>query len=162
MNIREKAAEKDLSLAVDMYGCPNRCRHCWLGHMPNRKMEDGVDEWIVDCFQPYFKRISFYSWLREPDFCDDYRERWRKDIALSVQAVPERYELASFWRIVRDPEYVPFLKEVGGKDCSTYVFRAGRDDGPVCGENRSLSGAGAGNRAVNCKRNRSPVAGVPL
>ena len=96
MNIREKAAEKDLSLAVDMYGCPNRCRHCWLGHMPNRKMEDGADEWIVDYFRPYFKRISFYSWLREPDFCDDYRERWRKDIALSVQTVPERYELASF------------------------------------------------------------------
>ena len=122
MNIRKKAAEKDLSLAVDMYGCPNRCRHCWLGHMPNRKMEDGVDEWIVDCFQPYFKRISFYSWLREPDFCDDYRERWRKDIALSVQTVPERYELASFWRIVRDPEYVPFLKEVGVKTVQLTFF----------------------------------------
>ena len=122
MNIREKAAEKDLSLAVDMYGCPNRCRHCWLGHMPNRKMEDGADEWIVDYFRPYFKRISFYSWLRKPDFCDDYRERWRKDIALSVQAVPERYELASFWRIVRDPEYVPFLKEVGVKTVQLTFF----------------------------------------
>ena len=122
MNIREKAAEKDLLLAVDMYGCPNRCRHCWLGHMPNRKMEDGADEWIVDCFRPYFKRISFYSWLREPDFCDDYRERWQRDIALSVQTVPERYELASFWRIVRDPEYVPFLKEVGVKAVQLTFF----------------------------------------
>lgn len=103
---------KSLVLAVDMYGCPNRCRHCWLGHMPNRKMENDVDQWIVNYFNPYFDRISFYSWLREPDFCDEYRERWLKDNQLSVHAVPERYELASFWRIVRDSEYVKFLKEV--------------------------------------------------
>lgn len=106
---------KLLSLAVDMYGCPNRCIHCWLGHMPNRKMEAGADEWIVDYFKPYFERISFYSWLREPDFCEDYRARWEKDKQLSSGAVPERYELASFWRIVRDSEYVKFLKKVGVK-----------------------------------------------
>lgn len=107
--------KKNLLLAVDLYGCPNRCRHCWLGHMPNRNMEAGADEWITDYFKPYFERISFYSWLREPDFCNDYRERWQKDIELSSNIMPERYELASFWRLVRDPEYVKFLKEVGVK-----------------------------------------------
>jgi hypothetical protein len=30
-----------------------------------------------------------------------------------VNTTPRRFELASFWRIVRDPEYVHFLKEVG-------------------------------------------------
>ncbi len=45
---------KSLTIAVDMFGCPNRCRHCWLSHMPNRKMEEGADEWIVNSFKPYF------------------------------------------------------------------------------------------------------------
>ena len=65
-----------LVLAVDMYGCPNRCGHCWIGHMPNRRMEEGADAWIVDYFKPFFHQIAYYSWLREPDFCDDYRARW--------------------------------------------------------------------------------------
>jgi hypothetical protein len=24
--------DDDIGLAFDMHGCPNRCRHCWLGH----------------------------------------------------------------------------------------------------------------------------------
>ena len=105
--------KKSAVLCVDLYGCPNRCLHCWLGHMPNRTMESDADEWIVDRFRPYFDRITFYSWLREPDFCPDYRARWERDKRLSVNAVPERFELASFWRLVRDPDYVNFIKELG-------------------------------------------------
>ena len=104
---------KTLTLCVDLYGCPNRCRHCWLGHMPNRDMGPGADQWIVERFAPWFSAIEFYSWLREPDFCPDYRARWERDKALSVNAVPERFELASFWRLVRDPDYVNFLAELG-------------------------------------------------
>ncbi len=113
---------KNLVIAVDMYGCPNRCKHCWLGHMPNRKMETGSDEWIVDYFRPYFENIGYYSWLREPDFCEDYQKRWLKDIALSTGIVPERFELASFWRMVRDPQYVKFLKEVGVRTVQLTFF----------------------------------------
>lgn len=104
---------KSITIAADMYGCPNRCRHCWLSHMPNRKMEDGADQWIVDRFRPYFEKIEFFSWIREPDYCNDYRSRWERDKQLSVNTIPRRFELGSFWRIVRDPEYVRFLKEVG-------------------------------------------------
>ncbi|MBR3839896.1 MAG: radical SAM protein [Erysipelotrichales bacterium] len=104
-----------LSLVVDMCGCPNRCKHCWLGHMPNTKMKDDIDEWIINYFKPYFKHIAYYSWLREPDFIENYRERWIKDKKLSVESTPMRFELASFYRLVRDPEYVEFLKEVGTK-----------------------------------------------
>ena len=113
---------KSLTLAVDLYGCPNRCLHCWLSHMPNRKMEEEADEWIVGCFKPYFEKIAFYSWLREPDYCKDYRERWERDKALSVNTIPRRFELASFWRLVRDPEYVLFLKEVGVKCVQLTLF----------------------------------------
>ncbi len=111
-----------LSLAADLYGCPNRCLHCWLGHTPNRRMEEGADEFIVGCFSPYFEKIAFYGWLREPDFCDSYRARWEKDLALSKNARPERFELASFWRIARDPDYLPFLKEVGVKKVQLTFF----------------------------------------
>lgn len=111
--IDKAEVNKSLSLAVDMYGCPNRCRHCWLGHMPNRQMGEDEDTWIVDYFTPVFHKIAYYSWLREPDFCDNYRERWNRDNQISVNAKPERFELASFWRLTRDPDYVRFLKEVG-------------------------------------------------
>lgn len=112
---------KTLTLAVDMYGCPNRCLHCWLSHMPNRPMENGSDEWIRDHFRPYFEKIEFFSWLREPDYCSDYRARWEKDKQLSVNAVPPRFELASFYRLARDPDYADFLKEVGVK-CVQLTF----------------------------------------
>ena len=29
-------------------------------------MEEGADEWIVSRFRPYFDKITFFSWLREP------------------------------------------------------------------------------------------------
>lgn len=110
-----KYENKTLSLVVDMYGCPNRCKHCWIAPMPNGRMKDEEAEALVNYFKPYFGTIEYYSWAREPDYCDNYRERWEKDNALSINIKPERFELASFWRIVRDPSYVSFLKEVGVK-----------------------------------------------
>lgn len=114
--------DRSLVLAVDMYGCPNRCRHCWIGHMPNRQMDWDADVWIVDYFRPFFNKITYDSWLREPDFCDRYRERWDRDNAVSVNARPERFELASFWRLARDPDYVLFLKETGVKRVQLTFF----------------------------------------
>lgn len=113
---------KKLSLVVDMYGCPNRCKHCWLGHMPNHKMDDKIDEQLIEYFKPYFDSIVYYSWLREPDYCDDYRHRWIKDNEISIQEKPMRFELASFYRLVRDDAYVKFLKEVGVKKVQLTFF----------------------------------------
>ena len=113
---------KSLTLAVDMFGCPNRCKHCWIGHMSNRVMEENSDTWLVNYFRPYFNSITYYSWLREPDYCDNYAQRWTRDNKLSVNSQPIRFELASFWRIVRDPQYVTFLKEVGVKKVQLTFF----------------------------------------
>ncbi len=113
---------KRLNLAVDLYGCPNRCTHCWLGHVPHRAMEIGADEWIAAYFRPYFEEIAFYSWFREPDNTPDYAARWERDKQLSVNAVPERFELASFYRLSRDPGYAEFLKSVGVKKVQLTVF----------------------------------------
>ena len=114
--------ENKLNLVVDMNGCPNRCLHCWLGHMPNRKMEEGSDRFIVSFFSPYFDQIAYYSWLREPDYCDDYESRWKRDLEISKNTVPERFELASFYRIVRDKKYIPFLQSVGVKKVQLTFF----------------------------------------
>ena len=115
-------SENKLNLVVDMNGCPNRCLHCWLGHMPNRKMEEGSDRFIVSFFSPFFDQIAYYSWLREPDYCDDYEDRWKRDLEISKNAVPERFELASFYRIVRDEKYIPFLQSVGVKKVQLTFF----------------------------------------
>ena len=118
---KQRVIPRRLNLVVDMHGCPNRCLHCWLGDLPNRILNDDDAEWIASLFRPYFKDLTFYSWLREPDFCPDYRARWEKDCALSSMK-PERFELASFYRLVRDPDYVAFLKEVGTKKVQLTFF----------------------------------------
>ncbi len=113
---------KLLVICTDMYGCPNRCKHCWLGHMSNRPMSENADTIIVDFFKPFFRKITYYSWLREPDYCNNYRERWNRDNQISVNAKPKRFELASFWRLVRDPDYIFFLKEVAVKRVQLTFF----------------------------------------
>ncbi len=113
---------KKLALVVDMYGCPNRCKHCWLGHMDHFSMPDNADEFIINYFKPYFEQITFYSWLREPDFVNNYEERWERDKALSIGAMPERFELASFYRLCRDAGYVHFLKKAGVKEVQLTFF----------------------------------------
>lgn len=106
---------KSLTLVVDMKGCPNRCKHCWLGHFNNTPMEDNADEFLVDYFKNYFENITFYSWLREPDYTKAYVKRWNKDNEISINVKPQRFELASFYKLNRDKNYVKFLKDVGVK-----------------------------------------------
>ena len=71
----ENKNQSCLGIMVDLAGCPNRCRHCWLGEHRNGCM--GAQEFIKIAIQ--FKRaceavengcreLSFFSWWREPDF----------------------------------------------------------------------------------------------
>lgn len=113
---------KKLNLCVDLYGCPNRCKHCWLGQPKHVKMEDHADTDIVDFFKPYFDRIAFYSWFREPDMTDRYEERWEMDQKISVNAKPQRFELASFYRLCRDSAYAGFLSRIGIKKVQLTFF----------------------------------------
>ena len=116
-----KKHNKHLHIVLDMYGCPNRCKHCWLGELPNHILTDKDAENIVNKFKPYFKEITFYSWLREPDFTKDYESRWEKDIRLST-IKPQRFELASFYKIVRDDNYVKWLNSLGTKKVQLTFF----------------------------------------
>ena len=112
---------KHINLVVDMHGCPNRCLHCWLGDVPNNLIPEAMDLKIVNRFKKYFNDVTFYSWLREPDFFQDYKNRWTRDNELS-NTKPNRFELASFYKIVRDTNYVKFLHEVGTKKVQLTFF----------------------------------------
>ena len=79
-----------LGVMVDMAGCPNRCRHCWLGSHKNGSMK--VDDFrnIADQFKNWrdenekgIRELGFFSWWREPDYRDDYRDLWALEQELS-------------------------------------------------------------------------------
>ena len=80
--------------------------------MNNKNLSDNDAKVIVDRFKDYFEKITVYSWLREPDYCENFRERWIADNELSSGNKPQRFELASFYKIVREPDYVKFLKDI--------------------------------------------------
>jgi hypothetical protein len=115
-------------VAMDMYGCPNRCRHCWLRHDKNANtpVEDFI--WLAGQFKEYerdgrtfFEELIFNTWYREPDYPDNYRELWELENRLSTGNLP-RFELASVWRLVRDKDYAPWLKELGVKIVQLTLF----------------------------------------
>ncbi|NLB39395.1 MAG: radical SAM protein, partial [Clostridiales bacterium] len=87
---------------VDMAGCPNRCRHCWLGAKPNGHMDVETFVDIARQFKGWrdengqgIHELAFFSWWREPDFHDDYRALWQLEQVLSSPGRAQRFELLS-------------------------------------------------------------------
>ena len=112
---------KKLTLALDMYGCPNRCKHCWVGHSPNGHMAVDDLKKIAAEFKPYTYEFEIFDWYREPDFKDNYKELWELRKQLSDKITPH-YELISVWRIVRDSSYVKWLVSLGLKKAQLTLF----------------------------------------
>jgi hypothetical protein len=109
------------AVEVDMFGCPNRCKHCWIGHSRNAHMSEDEFVWVAEQFKnylrnshPFFEGLIFSSWYREPEFSDNYQELW--NICKQQSTLPlnrSEYELASIWRLVRDHDYSRWLKSIG-------------------------------------------------
>jgi hypothetical protein len=106
---------------VDMAGCPNRCRHCWLGCPPNRRMSEKTFRWVVQQFrewfypgeqEPFFSPLDAMTWYREPDFAPNYRELHELEKEIS-EGKATRFELLSMWRLARDKGYAEWAREVG-------------------------------------------------
>lgn len=51
------------------------------------------------------RELGFFSWWREPDYHDDYRELWELEQELSSPERVIRFELLSIWRLARDAGY---------------------------------------------------------
>ena len=118
-----------LGVMVDMAGCPNRCRHCWLGSHRNGNIT--IDEFknIAAQFRNWhdeegrgIAEMSYFSWWREPDYRDDYRELWLLEQELSSPGKAERFELLSTWRLARDESYAKWAAELGTKACQITFF----------------------------------------
>ncbi len=119
---------KKIGVALDMQGCPNRCRHCWLGSGSNRKLSDDDLRWVAAQFRHYLETadttvesLSVSSWFREPDFSDEYRHLYELEEDLSDEK-PERFEVLSVWRLARDKEYASWVKSVDPDTCQISFF----------------------------------------
>lgn len=123
------AAIPRLSVMADMAGCPNRCRHCWLGGGRDGAM--GVDDFraVAAAFRGWrdepgggVGELGFFSWWREPDYRDDYRALWELEKELSSPGRAQRFELLSTWRLARDDGYAAWAASIGTKVCQISFF----------------------------------------
>ena len=110
-----------ITVCLDMFGCPNRCKHCWIGHSPNGNLTNDDLRFIAEKFRPFTNCLKVYDWYREPDYKDNYKELWSLCNSLS-DAHEKHFELISVWRIVRDKEYVKWLSSLELKKAQLTLF----------------------------------------
>lgn len=122
---------RNIAVLMDMAGCPNRCRHCWLGHPPNRRVPEDTLLWVVDQFRswnrpgeqaPFAKPLTVMTWYREPDYAPNYRELWQLEKELSDPGAAARFELLSIWRLARDKDYARWARDIGTEVCQISFF----------------------------------------
>ena len=106
---------------IDMYGCPNRCKHCWLGVTPNGNLSADDLKFVADQFRPFTKILEVFDYCREPDYSDNYKELWEITSELSDTKTPH-FENISYWRAVRDKEYIPWLYSKNVKTVQLTIF----------------------------------------
>jgi hypothetical protein len=125
-----------IGVAFDMFGCPSRCRHCWLDHQvaatPRTCMSEDHVRWAVGQFRAYrrpgeerapWQRLRVMTWIREPDYSDDYRRLRALEVELSDAPYDRgEMELLSVWRLARDPGYAHWGYEVGVRECQITFF----------------------------------------
>lgn len=118
-----------LGVMADIAGCPNRCRHCWLsGHKNGNMVVDNFRS-IAEQFKSWrdesgnaISELGFFSWWREPDYRDDYRELWQLEQELSSPGRATRFELLSIWRLARDESYAKWAATLPPKVCQITFF----------------------------------------
>lgn len=120
-----------IAVTLDVAGCPNRCRHCWLGNPPNQRIPEDTVRWVVEQFrewirpgetEPFAKPMIVMTWYREPDFAPNYRELWELERELSHEGQAARFELLSTWRLARDKGYAQWAREIGTQACQISFF----------------------------------------
>lgn len=119
-----KLTHDTIALTFDMHGCPNRCRHCWLGEATRDRLSEQDVRWGVERFREYLdesRQLSVSSWIREPDYWNDYRALYALEAELSDMP-PARFELLSILRLAHDAGYAEWAKSVGPDTCQISFF----------------------------------------
>ena len=125
------ALSRQTAVVLDLAGCPNRCRHCWLGSPRNQCVPEETLRQVVRQFRawrrpgenaPFFQRLSVATWYREPDFAPTYRRLWELEQELSDEGAAQRFELLSIWRLARDESYAPWARAIGTQVCQISLF----------------------------------------
>ncbi len=117
-----------IGVAFDMQGCPNRCRHCWLGPANGPTLSEQDIRWGTSLFRNFIakgntpiKKLSIATSFREPDLRDDYRKLYDLEAELG-DGKPDRYELLSIWRLARDDSYARWAESIGPDTCQISFF----------------------------------------
>lgn len=122
---------RHFAVTMDMAGCPNRCRHCWLGNPPNRHVSAETFRWVVEQFRgwirpgedrPFAETICAMTWYREPDLAANYRDLWQLEQTLSDAGQARRFELLSIWRLAHDEMYARWAHDIGTEACQISFF----------------------------------------
>lgn len=121
---------RSIDVALDMFGCPSRCRHCWAGVTPNARLAMNDLREVHERFrsytrrgerEPFFRRVRVLSWYREPDFPPNYRDLYALERELNG-GESVRHELLSIWRLARDESYAQWAREIGTEKCQITFF----------------------------------------
>jgi len=121
---------EQVGLGFDMHGCPNGCRHCFVGPPSRGGVTEEQVRRLAGDFRaatapgtdrPAFGKVWVSTSIREPDFADDYRRLYELERALS-DGPPRRYELLSVWRLARDKGYAEWAKSIGPDICQISFF----------------------------------------
>jgi len=109
------------TICLDMVGCPNNCKHCWIGknHNGDLKIDDLL--YVRDEFKKVITNLDLHSWYKEPDYHKYYKDLYKIEINNSITH-KGHFELISFYRAVRDKEYIPWLSSIGLKKAQLTFF----------------------------------------
>lgn len=114
-----------------MAGCPNRCKHCYLGYGVNMPINEESVRTISLMFKkyqlsdeniPYFNHVTVQTYFREPDYLNDYKYLWKLENELSTKNDAIRFELLSMWRLANDNEYAKWAYQIGVRRCQISFF----------------------------------------
>jgi len=121
-----------IGVALDMFGCPNRCRHCRLGQAPGGRLSEDDLRWVVQQFrdfhrgragEPPWQAMHVSTWAREPDYSDDYRHLYELEGELSdLPSFRPMRGLLSTWRLARDVGYAEWAYDIGMRVCQLAFF----------------------------------------
>jgi hypothetical protein len=124
---------KEVSFTFDLYGCPNRCRHCWLGCATGQRLpkNEAYNEFEIirehvdsGSERPHLEKVKYFgSWFREPHYSDDYKELYEAELKYNHGFSTDKdYELLSIWRLANDEGYAKWAKEVFGAERCQITF----------------------------------------